>query len=429
MNKTTFFQQANPSGFLPHAQGILQRKCTCGNQTVAGNECETCNKKKQGLQRKLAIGASNDPLEQEADRVADQVMAAPTPSKTSVAAPRGIQRFTGTASEGTGSAPASVNTVITGSGRPLDPTLRQNMESRFGHDFSQVRVHTGGAAEQSARDMNAHAYTVGHNIVFGEGQFSPDTPLGRRLIAHELTHVVQQSRPEKGGSFHNDEKIDSSAISTNSRTIRRQKRKKTQAAGKQIVIIANGYPGYSSEKKEIEDSQKGLWLPSTSDFKTTATDTQKSIQGASVADEFFGALQSVGGKIKRVIFIGHGNTSGLGLSGKPMSWFEKGLDQSDLTRWQNSIDTDIKPKFVEGATLDIYACNVAAGGTFIKALAQSLGICVRGFPGPVYWCLGNKDGAVTSRGRIASSIVKTDHTCKGWHKGANKLAPPDKICP
>ena len=80
------------------------------------------------------------------------------------------------------------------------------MGQRFGHDFSRVRVHSGGAAEQSARDVNANAYTVGHNIVFGAGRFAPGTHEGRRLIAHELTHVVQQSgadgiREEKHGLF------------------------------------------------------------------------------------------------------------------------------------------------------------------------------------------------------------------------------------
>ena len=70
------------------------------------------------------------------------------------------------------------------------------MEQRFGYDFSQVRVHPGRGREQSARDVNANAYTVGHDIVFGAGRFAPETHEGRRLIAHELTHVVQQSRVE-----------------------------------------------------------------------------------------------------------------------------------------------------------------------------------------------------------------------------------------
>jgi hypothetical protein len=69
------------------------------------------------------------------------------------------------------------------------------MEERFGHDFSRVRVHTGAAAERSAQEIDASAYTMGHHIVFGSNQFAPDTKHGRMLLAHELTHVVQQSHP------------------------------------------------------------------------------------------------------------------------------------------------------------------------------------------------------------------------------------------
>ena len=97
------------------------------------------------------------------------------------------------ATEATDTAPASVARVLVDSGRPLAPAFQQDMEQRFGHDFSRVRVHSGGAAGQSAQDINAHAYTVGHDIVFGAGQFAPETSGGQRLIAHELTHVVQQT--------------------------------------------------------------------------------------------------------------------------------------------------------------------------------------------------------------------------------------------
>jgi len=201
MNKTSVAQQPKTANFLPPAQGILQRKCACGNQTVAGGECEECAKKKSGLQRKLAIGTSNDPLEQEADRVADQVMAASAHSVVR-GAPLHIQRYAAQAIEGADTAPASVDRVLASSGRPLEPVLRQDMEQRFGHDFSQVRVHSGMAAEQSARDVNADAYTVGHNIVFGMDRFAPGTHAGRRLISHELTHVVQQaSVPVVSSSF------------------------------------------------------------------------------------------------------------------------------------------------------------------------------------------------------------------------------------
>ena len=66
------------------------------------------------------------------------------------------------------------------------------MESKFGHDFSQVRVHTDARAAESTRAVNALAYTVGRNVVFGAGQYEPGTSEGRRLLGHELTHVVQQ---------------------------------------------------------------------------------------------------------------------------------------------------------------------------------------------------------------------------------------------
>jgi Domain of unknown function (DUF4157) len=178
-----------PANFRVSA--FLQRQCACGNRTMVGGQCAECAKKKGALQRKLTIGANNDPLEQEADRIADQVMAAPTQS-TVARAPLQIQRFAGKAADEADAAPVSVNRVLAGSGRPLEPVLREDMEQRFGHDFSQVRVHAGYAAEQSVRDVNAHAYTVGHNIVFGAGQFAPTTNAGQRLLAHELTHVVQQ---------------------------------------------------------------------------------------------------------------------------------------------------------------------------------------------------------------------------------------------
>ncbi len=193
MNKSTVAQKVETSNLLPSAQGILQRKCACGNQTVGGGECAECGKKKLGLQRKLTIGASNDPLEREADRVADQVMAAPVRSAVSDV-PLRIQRYAGQANESVGTAPASVDRVLASSGRPLESALRQDMGQRFGYDFSQVRVHSGAAAEQSARAVNSRAYTVGRDIVFGNGEYAPNSASGQRLLAHELTHVIQQNK-------------------------------------------------------------------------------------------------------------------------------------------------------------------------------------------------------------------------------------------
>lgn len=171
---------------------LLQRKCACGAPTASlTEECAECAGTK-GIQTKLAIGASNDPLEREADRVADRVANGPT-GLTTARAPLRVQRSAQQASAARGNAPASVDRVLASPGARLAPALRQDMERSFGHDFSQVRVHADAAAAQSARDVRAHAYTAGSHIVFGASQFAPATSAGRHLLAHELTHVLQQS--------------------------------------------------------------------------------------------------------------------------------------------------------------------------------------------------------------------------------------------
>ena len=188
----TLAAKPRPLSNSTHAGLLLQRKCACGAPTASlTGECAECKSRKR-LQTKLTIGASNDPLEQEADRVADQVLAAPANATINGATPH-IQRFMEQSSAAVDTAPASVDRVLASPGSPLNPALRQDMEQRFGHDFSQVRVHLGALAQQSARDVEARAYTVGHHLVFGTGEYSPASSLGRRLLAHELTHVMQQS--------------------------------------------------------------------------------------------------------------------------------------------------------------------------------------------------------------------------------------------
>lgn len=126
------------------SHGILQR---CSN----GVECEECRKKREGTLQRAAVNASP-----------------------------------------TNGVPPIVHDVLRSPGQSLDRGTRTFMESRFGHDFSGVRVHTDGHAAESAQSVNALAYTVGQNVVFGAGQYSPGTIAGKRLLAHELTHVVQQ---------------------------------------------------------------------------------------------------------------------------------------------------------------------------------------------------------------------------------------------
>jgi Domain of unknown function (DUF4157) len=93
-------------------------------------------------------------------------------------------------------APPVVRDVLSEAGRPLDENTRYAMESRFGHDFSRIRVHSGGRAAESTDALHASAYGVGHHLVFGEDGYAPGTLTGDRLLAHELTHVLQ-SRQER----------------------------------------------------------------------------------------------------------------------------------------------------------------------------------------------------------------------------------------
>ena len=130
-----------------------------------------------GNDKGLIVSQPNDADEIEAERVADRVSALPLNSAFKQSAPQ------------ISHAADHVSEVPGGSGSPLEPGLRADMEQRLGHDFSKVRVYAG----QSIGELDAGAYTMGNNIVFGAGQYEPRTHAGRHLIAHELTHIAQQS--------------------------------------------------------------------------------------------------------------------------------------------------------------------------------------------------------------------------------------------
>jgi hypothetical protein len=162
----------------------------------------------QGIQAKLEISQPDDPYEQEANRVAERVMHTPEPSVQrrcacgGTAGPdgecaacrarrMGVQRKTAVPASPT-AAPPIVHSVLDSPGQPLDAGTRAFMEPRFGADFGHVRIHTDSQAAGSARAVNALAYTVGQNVVFGAGQYQLGSSAGQRLLAHELAHVVQQ---------------------------------------------------------------------------------------------------------------------------------------------------------------------------------------------------------------------------------------------
>jgi hypothetical protein len=178
------------------------------------------------LQAKLEVGAVNDPLEHEADRIAQTLMRMPdggtlstsrcacggTPGPDGECASCHTKRLardavTPAAPAGQ-DAPTSVHATLARSGRALDSQTRAFFEPRLGVDLGAVRVHDDALAAASAADVHAHAYTVGHNIVFGAGRYQSGSPTKRDLLAHELVHVVQQGeathRPAEQQSHPHD---------------------------------------------------------------------------------------------------------------------------------------------------------------------------------------------------------------------------------
>ena len=106
----------------------------------------------------------------------------------------GLQRAVGNSGTASllGEERSPVHDVVSSGGAPLQPDVRSDMESRFGQDFGDVRVHTDGAAHESAKSVNAQAYTVGSDVVFQRDKYDPESEAGKHMLAHELTHVVQQ---------------------------------------------------------------------------------------------------------------------------------------------------------------------------------------------------------------------------------------------
>lgn len=172
----------------PRPGSLVQRACSCGGTPGPTGECPACRRKRKlGLQTKLRVGTPGDRWEREADRTAERVA-----SSSGAAGSLAISRV----GPGSGGAPvadaAEVEATLNRPGRSLDSRVRTRMEGAFGHDFGAVRVHTDRRAAASAAALDARAYTVGRQIVFGAGEYQPSTAGGRHLLAHELTHVVQQ---------------------------------------------------------------------------------------------------------------------------------------------------------------------------------------------------------------------------------------------
>lgn len=235
-----------PKGPVPLHSNISQLQRAVGNQglhRLVQRYCQACAQEKEKemagghrdalppkaaahrvfgrpIQPKLQIGKAGDIYEQEADRVADAIMGMSDRDQSAVSATSpaavGAQRkcaacegeekvvrpFAPGSRDGLSLPQATESQIesgLIGTGQPLAESARRFFEPRFGHDFRHVRVHADGRSAESARAIDALAFTVGRDIVFGAGQYAPESAPGRHLLAHELTHVVQQTAGTGGG--------------------------------------------------------------------------------------------------------------------------------------------------------------------------------------------------------------------------------------
>jgi hypothetical protein len=185
---------------------LLQRKCACGGMPGLDGECAKCLKERLSSQSRAAT------------------------------------------------APPIVREALRSPGQPFDAVTRALLEARFGHDFGRVRVHTDAKAAESARAVNALAYTVGGDIVFGSGQYRPTTPWGQRLLAHEATHVLQQRDIASGSALSPSLQMDS-AEATSEREAEAVANRFTSAEG--LVVSGIGQrEGHVSRQIDEEESQR-----------------------------------------------------------------------------------------------------------------------------------------------------------------------------
>jgi peptidoglycan hydrolase-like protein with peptidoglycan-binding domain len=195
----------------PVGSGLLQRKCDCGQHTVAGGECTECSKQRDGILQRSAISHESG-HDNGVPTIVNEVLRSsgqPLDSQTrAFMEPRFRHDFSSIPVRAQGSYSAAsalrigpaVDRFELEADRIAEDVVRAPAQvgSPLGHDFSRIRVHADSRAAQSARAVNAKAYTVGEHIVFGPGQYQPESSAGRKLMAHELAHTIQQSSENAG---------------------------------------------------------------------------------------------------------------------------------------------------------------------------------------------------------------------------------------
>ena len=340
------------------------------------------------VQKKLTVGSSNDSYEKEADRVADKVMKMSEPSSQVTHSGALLQRkcasceqeeklqmkplaetisplIQRSSSESGGVAPIQVESQINssrGGGSNMDNETKNFMESRFGTDFSAVKIHTGNEAVKMSREFNAQAFAVGNDIYFNEGKYSPNSDSGKHLLAHELTHTVQQSGGVGKKVQKNDDKSipdpdpetemgkniitsspDGLKIGIYDHNEGEMKRKSNDWA---LAENAIGFEGIKPDVKLTnlvfgkaisDENNSGKAINTISTIAKTCVDKANKLSGVTSGDQY---------KIKTLAFFAHGTEGWCSIT--PISGNEgKKLVKNVAASLKNDVD------------IIIYACSVA----------------------------------------------------------------------
>ena len=342
MAERTATQAAQSSTAVAQGGLLLQRKCACGAHSHGKSECDSCASKR--VQRKAANAASVNAV------------------------------------------PSIVHQVLQGTGRPLDAATRTSMEAGFGHDFSGVRVHTGGAAHASARTVQALAYTSGQHLVFADGQYAPGTSTGRRLIAHELAHVVQQRH------LSNQPTVIGDAEST-------LEQQADQAADRVLSgSIAGRLPGAtqamiarSASPKELKTSDGGTdqvfrdVKPGHCELKpATYMDPSKGIDANSAFLELDLCRGNVAGSIRGEIDYGDTLRQAAQIVGNALSSVKPGFDAAQASKQLLNDLKQLGPEVKVSGSLQVgraFEGGLEAKGSVTPAGRSTVDLHIEGRPG------------------------------------------------
>ena len=343
---------------------LIQRKSAC----PCDGGCPRCDGD-MFIQPKLKISEPGDRYEREADRVAEQIIRMPEPH---------MQRQVGEGEkeeeilhtkeypdqtpEVTTYHESPINAFKDG-GQPLPGSVRTFFEPLFGHDFNGVRLHRDKRAIDMAHAVNARAFTFGKNIVFGSGEYSPETDSGKRLLAHELTHFIQNTRNRA------DNIIRCSSY------------------------VSGGF-SYNSPIEELNAYNSSNWNPSTVDFMHTA----RSYIAADSIQAFLSDITAQPDQsINSISLIGHGTTSGFKFSGtRNAGNTDFDLNLSNDLSWHNLRQSSylvnlalgrssLRTKFAPNATITFYACD-CGNDDYLQVIADFFNVTAYGFSGRVWWC-------------------------------------------